>query len=301
MAETPDIADQKAKSASMQSVQPSVALVLGGGGARGLAHICILEVLDELGVTPKVIAGTSIGAIFGAAYASGLSGAEIRAHTVDVLTRRFDLLRDVFSARALTGRAALKIFAGQGALLEPGALLDVLLPDKIPRTFEDLEIPLKVVASDYYALEPKVLERGQLQPAVAASMALPVIFKPVTLDGRMLMDGGFVNPLPFDLLMGQADLLIAVDVSGVTEKQGRDTPPSMLESLFSLSFFFERSLIREKLKSKQPDIYVEAGTGTFNVLDFLKVRDILEKAEPAKVRFKAQLERALRATPAELS
>lgn len=274
---------------------PSVGLVLGGGGARGLAHIGILEVLDELGVVPKVIAGTSIGAIFGSAYASGISGADIRHHTIEVLTRRFDLVRDVFSARAMSARSALNLFSGRGSLLEPEALLDIVLPTNVAETFEDLKIPLHIVASDYYALQPKVLTEGALKPAVAASMALPVIFRPVTIDGRMLMDGGFVNPLPFDLLDGMADILIAVDVSGTTKPPESDKPPAMMETLFSMSFFFERSLVREKLKLRQPDIYVEAGTGTFNVLDFLKVKEILDKAEPAKARFKTQLARALEA------
>lgn len=275
--------------------QPSVALVLGGGGARGLAHIGILEVFDELGVTPKVIAGTSIGAIFGSAYASGISGVDLRQHTVDLLTRRRNLLRDVFSGGALSPRSALKLLGGRGSLLTPEALLDVVLPKQVADTFEDLQIPLHIVASDYYALEEKVFTSGPLKPAVAASMALPVVFRPVTVEGRTLIDGGFVNPLPFDLLDGLADILVAVDVSGVTKQPEHGRSPSMLETLFSVSFFFERSLVREKLKARQPDIYIEAGTGTFNVLDFLKVTEILEKAEPAKARFKTQLLRALQA------
>jgi len=290
----------KSGPAALNREQPTVALVLGGGGARGLAHIGILEALDELGVTPKVIAGSSIGAIFGSAYASGLSGADLRQHTIDVLTRRFDLVRDVFSARAMSARSALKLFAGRGSLLSPEALLDIVLPDQMPNTFEDLKIPLHIVTSDYYALEPKIFTTGPLKPAVAASMALPVIFNPVTIDGRTLMDGGFVNPLPFDVLDGMADILIAVDVSGITKKPDNGNPPTMMESLFSLSFFFERSLIREKMKARQPDIYVEAGTGTFNVLDFLKVTEILEKAEPAKERFKSQLARVLEAKTLEI-
>ncbi len=274
---------------------PTVALVLGGGGARGLAHILMLEALDELGVTPIAVAGTSIGAIFSAAYASGLDGKAIRDHSVELLTRRFDLLRDIFSARALSGRKALNVLAGRGSLLSPEALLEIMLPKSTATSFEDLKIPLKLVASDYYALEPKILSQGPLNPAIAASMALPIIFKQVTIDGRMLMDGGFVNPLPFDLLDGVADILVAVDVCGTTEPtEGRELP-SMLETLFSMSFLFERSLIREKMKVRQPDIYVEAGTGTYNVLDFLKVNEILEAAEPAKARFKSQLTRALKA------
>ena len=79
---------------------PTIALALGGGGARGLAHILMLEAFDELGLRPKVIAGTSIGAVFGAAYASGMRATEIRAHTEEVLAQRFDLLRELFRARA---------------------------------------------------------------------------------------------------------------------------------------------------------------------------------------------------------
>src|SRR5262249_59958830 len=80
--------------------RPSIALALGGGGARGLAHILMLEVFDELGLRPKIIAGTSMGAIFGTAYASGLSAKLIRAHTEEALGQRFDMLRQLFSARS---------------------------------------------------------------------------------------------------------------------------------------------------------------------------------------------------------
>src|SRR4051812_29553165 len=82
-----------------RSGTPTIALALGGGGARGLAHIPVLEAFDELGLRPKIIAGTSIGAIFAAAYASGLSGKQIRAHTIEVLKKRLDLVRDLYAAR----------------------------------------------------------------------------------------------------------------------------------------------------------------------------------------------------------
>src|SRR6476661_11298712 len=82
------------------TVRPSIALALGGGGARGLAHILMLEVFDELGLKPQVIAGTSIGAVFGAAYASGLSARLIRAHTEETLSQRFGLTRYLLSARS---------------------------------------------------------------------------------------------------------------------------------------------------------------------------------------------------------
>jgi NTE family protein len=271
---------------------PSIGLVLGGGGARGLAHIVMLEVFDELGIRPKIIAGTSIGAIFGAAYASGLAAADIRAHTVEVLTSRFGLVRDLLIARAQGATRIWNVFSAN-ALLAPSALLDVVLPRGVARDFADLEIPLRIVASDYYALEPAILSSGPLRRAMAASMALPVIFEPVNIDGRTMIDGGLTNPLPFDILEGEADILVAIDVSGVTVPSPKRAFPTALEALFASSFLFERSIVREKLKYRQPDIYIDAGTGRFQVLDFLKVKDVLAAAAPAKEKLKGQLMRML--------
>jgi len=272
---------------------PTIGLALGGGGARGLAHILMLEAFDELGLRPKVIAGTSIGAIFAAAYASGLSARRIRAHAEEVLTSRFWLLRDLLAARAKTGKRFWNVFSARAALLAPDAVLDIVLPSGVARDFKDLDIPLKIVASDYYALEPTIIAAGPLRRALAASMALPVIFEPVLIDGRIMIDGGLTNPLPFDILEGEADILVAIDVSGTTVPSPKRAHPTALEALFASSFLFERSIVREKLRSRQPDIYIEAGTGAFQVLDFLKIRDILAAAAPAKAKLKAQLARVL--------
>lgn len=279
---------------------PSIALALGGGGARGLAHIPILEAFDELGVRPKVIAGTSIGAIFAAAYASGLSGRQIRAHTYEVLRKRLDLVRDLYAARVRTTRRIWNVFAARTAFLAPDRLLDIVLPPRIAHDFEHLAIPLKIVASDFYAQEPVVFTSGPLRQAIAASMALPVIFEPVIAGGRVLIDGGLVNPLPFDVLNGEADLTIAVDVSGAPVRRPGQEKPKAWEALFASNFIFERTIIREKLKSRHPDIYIDAGTSRFQILDFLKVDEILEAAAPAKERLKAQLARVLKAETVEV-
>jgi NTE family protein len=277
------------------SRKPTIGLALGGGGARGLAHILMLEAFEELGIRPKVIAGTSIGAIFGAAFASGLTAREIRAHTEEALTGRFDLLRDLISARAPGFARIWNLFSASNALLAPDILLDVVLPSRVARDFASLPIPLKIVASDFYGLEPVVFTTGPLRRAVAASMALPVVFEPVMVEGRALIDGGLTNPLPFDLLFGEADIVVAIDVSGTPVPNAKRPHPTALEALFASSFLFERSIVREKLKVRQPDIYIDAGTGAFQVLDFLKVREVLAAAEPAKAKLKAKLERVLSA------
>ena len=176
----------------------------------------MLEVFDELGLKPKVIAGTSIGALFGAAYASGLSARLIKAHTEEVLSQRLGLTRYLLSARSEPVQRFLNILPIRSSLLKPELLLDLMLPSKVARDFAHLAIPLKVVATDFYAQEQIVLDSGDLRSAIAASMALPALFTPVTRDGRVLMDGGLVNPLPFDVLKGEADITVAIDVSGAS-------------------------------------------------------------------------------------
>jgi NTE family protein len=273
---------------------PTIALALGGGGARGLAHILMLEAFDELGLRPKIMSGTSIGAIFAAAYASGLSARDIRMHTERVLTAKFHLLKDVFSSRSRSNLPALRdLFTPRAAILSPESLLQMILPSGVARNFHELEIPLKIVATDFYGLQPHVFSEGPLRRAVAASMALPAIFEPVVINGRALIDGGLTNPLPFDLVAREADITVAIDVSGApVPVDGRDHPTAM-EALFASAFIFERTIIREKLKSEQPDIYIDAGTSHFQILDVFKVKEILAAAIPAKERLKRKLERIL--------
>jgi NTE family protein len=281
--------------AALGPTSPTIALALGGGGARGLAHIPMLEALDELGIRPKIIAGTSIGAIVGAAYASGLSAREIRAHTEEALTVRFDLVRELFAARA-RGLPTLKsFFTPRAAILDPDALLDIVLPSRVTRDFSGLVIPLKIVATDFYNLEMRVFTEGPLRRAVAASMCLPAVFEPVMIDGRAYIDGGLTNPLPYDLVMDEADLTIAIDVSGAPISQSHRAHPSVTEALMGSAYIFERTIIREKLKQRQPDIYIEGGTSHFQMFDLFKVKDIFAAAEPAKERLKTQISRVLSA------
>ena len=269
--------------------RPSVALALGGGGARGLAHILILEAFDELGIRPAYIAGTSIGAIYGAAYAAGLSAALIRAHTEEVLGQRLDLARNLIAARSDPVQKLFRLFSLRSALLKPEALLEHILPTRVPRRFEDLRIPLAVVATDFYAQDPVVFAEGDLRQAIAASIALPVIFQPVIVNNRALMDGGLVDPLPFDLAAAHADITVAVDVSGAPRSDPREMGPGAVEAIVACSQILQRSLVREKLKRLQPDVYIDVDVDAFHVLEFHRFREILTAATPAKDLLKRKL------------
>jgi NTE family protein len=269
--------------------RPHIGLALGGGGARGLAHILVLEALDELGVVPDSIAGTSIGAIYGAGYASGLSAKHLRAHTEEVLSSRVELVRQLFSARAVPVSKFLSFLPIRTSLFDAQQLMDLLLPAKIAHDFAALKIPLQVVATDFYAQEQTVFTSGPLRPAVAASMALPAIFTPVVINGRALVDGGLVNPLPFDLLSAASDITIAIDVSGAPNADATNAQPSALDVLMSSSQIFQRTIVREKLRATRPDIYLDCPVGDFSVLDFHRFKDVLAAAAPVKDKLKRQL------------
>jgi NTE family protein len=269
--------------------RPSIALALGGGGARGLAHILILEAFDELGIRPAYITGTSIGAMYGAAYAAGLSAAFIRAHTEEVLGQRLDLARNLIAARSDPVQKLFRLFSLRSALLKPEILLEHILPTRVPRRFEDLRIPLAVVATDFYAQDTVVFSEGDLRQAIAASIALPVIFQPVIVNNRALMDGGLVDPLPFDLAAARADITVAVDVSGAPRSDPREMGPGAVEAIVACSQILQRSLVREKLKRLQPDVYIDVDVDAFHVLEFHRFREILAAAMPAKDLLKRKL------------
>jgi NTE family protein len=279
--------------------RPSVALALGGGGARGLAHILMLEVFDSLGLRPAVIAGTSIGAVFGAAYASGLSARLIRAHTEEVLSQRFGFAQALLAARSEPVLKLLNFLPVRSSFLSPQLLLDQLLPSKVAQDFAGLSIPFKAVATDYYAQEQVVIDTGDLRSAVAASIALPALFSGVMRENRLLMDGGLVNPLPFDVLAGAADVTVAIDVTGMSNGPGTRLQPSPLAALVSSSQILQRSIVREKLKASQPDIYIDVDVDRFNVLEFHRFKEVLTWARPAKEQLRRQLERVLASEPAE--
>jgi NTE family protein len=285
--------------AQQMAPQPRVGLVLGGGGARGLAHILMLEVFDEMGIRPSVIAGTSIGAIFGAGYASGYTASQIRAHSEELLRSRFDMLRQFFMPRQQSMGRVLNLLHLRSALFNAEALLDIVMPPRVKRSFEELSIPLRVVAADYYSQEQVLLKDGPLLPAVAASMAIPALFSPVQYNDMALLDGGLVNPLPFDIIRGEADIIVAVNVLGTGRLPEVRSLPKATEAMIASLQIFQRTIVREKLLSRRPDVLIEVDVGRFSALEFHKLGEVLNAAAPAKQELRRKLERVLSAETLE--
>ncbi len=272
-----------------------VGIALGGGGVRGLAHVAILQVLDDLQMRPAVIAGTSMGAIVGALYASGMSAREIREHIERRLILKNDSWRDVIGKREnlLKWVYAFKPDFSASGLINAEGILDSLLNDVKVDSFEDLEIPLLVVAADYWSAEEVVFEKGELLPALQASMAVPGVFSPVSIGGRILVDGGAVNQVPYDLLMGRADLIIAVNVSRVRIAGGPEIP-NALESVLGTFDIMHATMLTDKLKKLRPDIYVWPQIRDIRMLDFGKIQEVFDQAVPAAEELRKELSQVLR-------
>src|SRR5262249_40684194 len=157
-------------------------LALGGGGARGLAHIAVIEALDELNVRPVAIAGTSIGAAIGAGYAAGMSGKAMRPHGLDIAPCRGEPLSKLVGARPPGRSDLLSAPFGNPVLLDAERFCAAFLPD-LPADFSALIIPLTVIATDLYGRCEVPFASGPLRPAIAASMAVPALVRPVESEG----------------------------------------------------------------------------------------------------------------------
>ncbi len=269
-----------------------IGLALGGGGAKGLAHIPMLEVFDELGIRPHRIAGTSIGAVIGALYASGLSGAEIREGV-----RSIPLSHGTTFRQALRNKEIFKWFKffdlefGHGGFLKGDKFIDFLYETMRVSCFEDLQIPLQVVTTDFFSAKQVVLESGELLDAVKASMAIPGVFTPVRRDGRILIDGGMVNPVPFDLL-ADCDVVVAINVIG-TFRRVQHKMPSLFRVVLGSFEIMHKSIVALKLNQSPPDIYIAPDIVDIAVLDFHKADKVFKQALPACLQLKRALEQVI--------
>ena len=197
---------------------PRIGLALGGGAARGFAHIGVIQVLEEAGIRPDLVVGTSAGSLVAALYASGLGGQALAA-----LARQMD-------EGALTDWA----FPGRG-VLRGEALARFVREHTAARTIEQMALPLGIVATDLDSGEAILFRRGDAGTAVRASSAVPAVFQPVGIGGREYVDGGLVSPVPvrFAREMG-ATLVVAVDISQAPEGGPTGDPLKMLLQTFAI-------------------------------------------------------------------
>ncbi|MCB4797982.1 patatin-like phospholipase family protein [Neotamlana laminarinivorans] len=277
----------KAQDNNIEKTEPKVGLVLSGGGAKGLAHIGVLKVIDSLGVKIDYIAGTSMGAVIGSLYASGYSGNQLDSifKSVD-----FDnILNDNLPRKAKTlhernnaERYAIKLPFNEFKINLPSALSkghntynllsQLMLPLCETKDFKALPIPFFCIATDVEKGTPVVLEKGDLPLSVLASSALPSVFKPVFINNKMLIDGGVVNNYPIDELKAKGmDVIIGVDVQDGL--MNRDELTSGLDVLLQINNY--RTVNDMKLKVGKTDIYIKPAIKDYTVMSFDEGRSII--------------------------
>ncbi len=197
---------------------PRIGLALGGGAARGFAHIGVIQALEDSGIRPDLVVGTSAGSLVAALYASGL-------HSPELIR-----LADAMDEASITDWA----FPGRG-LIRGEALAKFVREHTGGRNIEQMALPLGIVATDLDSGAPILFQRGDAGLAVRASSAVPAVFQPVKIGTREYVDGGLVSPVPvrFARQMG-AEVVIAVDISAVPEGNATGDPLRMLLQTFAI-------------------------------------------------------------------
>lgn len=239
----------------MKEAQPiRWGLALSGGGARGIIHVGVLKALDEVGIAPACIAGTSMGAIVGGFYAGGLTPDEMLRHF-----RKQNWIK-MFGLRA-----------SLSAFLEMKYLRS-MLEERLPHSFEALAIPFFCGVTNLDTRSFEALSSGDLHLAITASASIPILFPPVTIDGHKYVDGGVTNNIPSCAIKDSCDKVLAVDVNRMAPARKIDNIKDISIEVFHTTIYNNS---REGLELADEVIAPEMGN-RFDLLDFAKADQLFE-------------------------
>ena len=280
-----------------QQKQPKVGLVLSGGGAKGFAHVAILKEIDRAGIQLDYIGGTSMGAVVGGLYAVGYSGVQIEeiiknTDFVNVLRDRLPRSTSTFFEKENGEKTKITLPANKGKVGLPKGvsrgqnvlnLLFELLDDKESiNDFSKLPIPFYCIATDVETGKGVLLEKGSLALALRASSSFPTLLNPVTINNKLLVDGGIANNFPVSIMKSKGmDIVIGVDVEGrLYEKEKLTSAIAILNQIVSYQMYHKTENEKEKL-----DVYIHPDIFEFSVVDFDKKHKIIEKGELVAEKF----------------
>lgn len=256
-----------------------IGIALGGGGAKGFAHIAYLQALNEMDLKPSVMAGTSMGSVIGALYAIGRTPEEI----LGILT--------MLSSGRLTSSGMLSKLQ----LLPPpfaAAWVKKLLRNYLAeKTFEQADIPFKTVAVNFYTMEEKVFDAGFILDGVMASIALPGFFPPYPLDDQYYIDGGATNIVPFNIIRKECDILIAVDVS--LQRSNLNLTPTAQNAFLATWNAASAMLLQYQFAQAQIDLLERPEFPDVEVTQFHKYRQIYDETMLQVEDFKKRLKRLI--------
>jgi len=293
--------------------RPKIGFVLGAGSARGWAHIGVLRALLEAGIKPDLIAGCSVGALVGAAFAAG----------------RLDQLEAW--ALALDWKRMLRLmdFGLRGGLIKGKRVREVFREQFVECEFSELQVPFAAVATDLHSGQEIWLREGQVSAAIGASMAVPGLFRPVPYEGRYLVDGSVVNPIPVSLCRAMgADIVLAVDLgsdlvgryvrdddraptqtaprgfisrflprSSRASEQQKGEPesmsPSLLETLMGSINIMQLRIARSRLAGEPPDALLTPRLGHLGLLDYHRAEFAIREGRDAVTRMLPAIRNAI--------
>jgi NTE family protein len=278
--------------------RPRIGLALGGGSARGWAHIGVIRALEAAGIEPDLVCGTSVGALIGAACVDG------------DLDRLEDWARGL-SPQRVVGYLDVSL---NGGLIKGERLIDFFRRHFVDRDIGDLPRPFAAVATDLYSGDEVWLREGSVAEAVHASIALPGLFAPVRRNGDWLVDGGLVNPVPVSLCRAMgADLVVAVDLNsdligrhlpartppgrapgrvmarlqagmtqlGIQPRNGADRPPAMLDVLATSINIMQVEITRSRLADEPPDVLITPRLAQLGLMEFHRAATTIEAGRAA--------------------
>ncbi|MDO2946907.1 patatin-like phospholipase family protein [Aeromonas simiae] len=283
----------------MASRKPRLGLALGSGAARGWAHIGIIRGLERMGITPDLVAGCSIGSFVGAAYAAG------ELDKLEEWVRGFTRLQVV----------GLLDPAFSGGLFRGDKVFGIAASQLAQSQLEDLPIPFACIATELDTGREIWLKRGALRQAVRASCGMPGLLTPTQLDGRWLVDGAVVNPVPISLARAMgAEVVIAVNLNADTHQPWADEPdggrslnpliqwfnrgeqvptPGMWSVMSGSINIMQERITRARMAGDPPEIQLTPRLGAFSILDFHRAADAIEEGEACIERQRPQLEEEL--------
>ncbi len=273
--------------------RPKIGLVLSGGGAKGIAHIGVLKVLESKGIKPDYIVGTSFGALVGAFYAIGYTPEEMEKiisnsdwdYLINDKIKRENLLIGQgdknkkslirLPLNGLVPSMSSGLYSGQNIL----TFFEIKTRDyNRDMSFDDFPIPFRCVATNIETGEAKIFDKGHIADALRASMSIPSVFSPYNIDGNLYVDGGLVNNFPTDIVKAMgADIIIGVDVGAVL--YNKDEITSIIQILDQTSSFYNYRVAQEN--KKLCDIYIRPDIEGISAMAFNETSDIINKGASA--------------------
>ena len=257
----------------------TLGIAFGGSGAQGIASIAYIKALEALDIKPDIVSGTGVGAVVAAMYAAGMTSQNM-----------IGFLQEIDFPGAKRPINAMKVKDSKYGILDGLGLEEyyqMIVPIKV---FDRLYFPAKIVAANWTTGQQVLFDSGDVGPAVRSAVAIPGVFMPREVEGELYMDGSCVNPVPFDVIRKDCDVLAAIDPS-VNEEEVAQVVFGVISGAFNAA---KKALTAEKLKTCKVDLIDSFVVEEINMYDFTLFHEIIESTEERAGLFAVNLQEKLK-------